>query len=184
MRIYTRTGDSGETGLFGGGRLPKDALRVEAYGAVDELNAAIGVARACPGDELVADLLAQIQRDLFVLGSDLATPAEAGERVGSRPVQRVEAGQVRHLEEEIDRLEADLPPLRQFILPGGSDCGSRLHLARTVCRRAERRLVSLGRAQALNPEALRYLNRLSDLLFVLARAVNQEAGILELPWDP
>jgi cob(I)alamin adenosyltransferase len=183
MRIYTRTGDAGETGLFGGQRVAKDSLRVEAYGTVDEVNALLGVTRACPGDEIVTDLLADIQADLFILGADLATPMEEGERVGARRVRRVEEAQVRRLEGEIDRLQAGLPPLDQFILPGGSERGALLHLARTVCRRAERCVVALTRAEAVSPEALRYLNRLSDLLFVLARTVNQQAGIPELPWS-
>lgn len=183
MRIYTRTGDAGQTGLFGGQRVGKDALRVEAYGEVDELNAAIGVARARPGDEVVGDLLAAIQHDLFVLGSDLATPAEAGARVGTRSVRRMEERHVQRLEDEIDALDAALPPLERFILPGGSERGALLHFARTVCRRAERRVVALARVEEVNAEAVRYLNRLSDLLFVLARGVNQQAGIPELPWE-
>jgi cob(I)alamin adenosyltransferase len=183
MRIYTRTGDAGDTGLFGGRRVPKDAPRVEAYGTVDELNASIGVARACPGDETTGDLLAVIQNDLFVLGADLATPLEAGERVGAREVPRVRADHVARLEQEIDRLEEELPPLDRFILPGGSERGALLHLARTVCRRAERHVVALARAEPVSPETVRYLNRLSDLLFVLARRVNQQAGIPELPWE-
>jgi cob(I)alamin adenosyltransferase len=183
MRIYTRTGDSGETGLFGGQRVAKDALRVEAYGAVDELNAAMGVARARPGDESVGDLLADLQVDLLVLGADLATPTEQGTRVGAREVRRMQERQVQRLEHEIDALDAALPPLDRFILPGGSERGALLHLARTVCRRAERRVVALARVESVNPEAVRYLNRLSDLLFVLARSVNQQAGIPELPWE-
>jgi cob(I)alamin adenosyltransferase len=183
MRIYTRTGDAGETGLFGGQRVAKDAVRVEAYGAVDELNAVIGVARARPGDEVVGDLLADIQADLLVLGADLATPSEQGARVGTRDVKRMEERQVHRLEHEIDALDATLPPLKRFILPGGSERGALLHLARTVCRRAERRVVALGHLEGVNPEAVRYLNRLSDLLFVLARSVNQQAGIPELPWE-
>jgi cob(I)alamin adenosyltransferase len=183
MRIYTRTGDAGETGLFGGQRAPKDAPRVEAFGTVDELNAALGVARACPGDELVSELLAEIQNDLFVLGADLATPAEDAERIGGRPVRRIREHHVRRMEGEIDRLEATLPPLERFILPGGSQRGALLHLARTLCRRAERRVVALSHNERVNPETLRYLNRLSDLLFVLARHVNLQAGIPELPWE-
>jgi cob(I)alamin adenosyltransferase len=183
MRIYTRTGDAGETGLFGGGRVPKDAIRVEAYGTVDELNAAIGAARACPGDEIVGDLLAAIQHDLFVLGADLAAPEEAGDQVGARSVRRIEERQVRRLEAEIDALDAALPTLDRFVLPGGSQQGALLHLARTVCRRAERRVVALSHREGVNPAALHYLNRLSDLLFDLARSVNQQAGIPELPWE-
>ncbi len=180
--IYTGGGDRGETGLFGGGRVSKDDLRVEAYGAVDELNAFLGLVRATglPG-ELDA-LIARIQDSLFVLGADLATPPDATVRADR--VVRLEAGAAKALEPEIDRLDAVLPPLRTFILPGGSPAGAALHLARTVCRRAERRVVTLSRRSGVSPEAIVYLNRLSDLLFVIARSANAQAGIPEAPWSP
>lgn len=182
MRIYTRTGDAGETGLFGGGRVPKDHSRVEAYGAVDELNAALGVARSLglPSD---LDLLAgRIQEDLLVLGADLATPADTGVRQDR--VRRISEGAPGELEREIDRCEAELPPLQTFILPGGCPAGAALHLARTICRRAERRGVGLVRAGDSAPAPLIYLNRLSDLLFVMARLANSRANRPEKPWRP
>lgn len=182
-RIYTRTGDAGETGLIGGRRVPKDDLRVEAYGALDELNSAVGAARAVLGGgaNSHADLDAafdQIQRDLFALGAEIAAPG----REGQGP--RVGATDVEALERLIDHFDAALPELRAFILPGGSPGGALLHVARTVARRAERRTVTLSRTEPLNPEMLRYLNRLADLLFVLARTVNARAGVGEAEWRP
>ncbi|GIX46304.1 MAG: ATP--cob(I)alamin adenosyltransferase [Candidatus Tectimicrobiota bacterium] len=181
-RIYTRTGDSGETGLFDGTRVPKDAPRVEAYGEVDELNAVLGLALAFIRDdeELRACLLA-VQRDLFVIGAHLADPsarveAKRGEKAS------LDAEKVAQLERWIDQFEAQLPPLRQFILPGGSKGGATLHLARTVCRRAERRIVALSRQVAVPPVVIMYMNRLSDLLFVAARLENLRRGHAELPW--
>ncbi len=182
MRIYTRTGDSGDTGLFGGQRVRKDDLRVEAYGAVDELNTVLGVAVAEIADADMASLARRIQHELFALGADLATPADAGETHGCATVTRISSEQVTALEAEIDRLESELPPLRQFILPGGARSAAYLHHARAVCRRAERRCVALADAKEINPEALRYLNRLSDLLFVMARAANARAGMEDVPW--
>ncbi len=178
MKIYTKTGDGGETGLWGGQRVAKDAARVQAYGTVDECNAAIGVARAMLGSAAhdLDALLGQIQNQLFVVGADLATPGEAAS------VPRVGDGEVAFLESTIDALEAELAPLRQFILPGGSPGAAQLHLARTICRRAERWAVSLGRAEQLNPAVAVYLNRLSDCLFVLARAANARAGQADVPW--
>lgn len=180
--IYTGGGDRGETGLFGGGRVSKDDLRVEAYGAVDELNASLGLARATglPGE--IGALVARIQEELFVLGADLATPPDATVRADR--VVRLKAGAAKALEPVIDRLDAALPPLRTFILPGGSPAGAALHLARTVCRRAERRVVTLARASGVSPEAIVYLNRLSDLLFVMARSANAQAGVPEAQWNP
>jgi len=187
MKIYTRTGDAGETGLFGGGRVPKDDLRVRAYGAVDEANACLGVARATlavpAGSEAAAELdseLAALQSALFDLGADLATPLGAKARHAVKPIQ---AAEVEALEARIDALDGELPPLTRFILPGGSQAAAALHLARTVTRRAERETVALARASDINPEALRYLNRLSDLLFTLARAVNVRSGVPEVPWS-
>jgi len=191
MRIYTRTGDGGETGLSGGARVPKDSARVEAYGTVDELNAHLGAAHALLEDDDLRDILARVQDELFDLGSDLASPppprspraqGEGEERSRKRPVPRITAEQVSALEREIDSLEAGVEPLRQFILPGGAAAAAVLHVARAVCRRAERRTVALSRAEAINPEALRYLNRLSDLLFVMARAVNARRGVTEPAW--
>lgn len=186
--IYTRTGDEGDTGLFGGERVPKDDLRVEAYGTIDELNAALGVVRTQITDVDVYDLLAQIQDTLFYLGADLAAPEDTANR-GRVSIRRVRPEQVDQLETAIDRFEAELPPLTRFILPGGDGVAAAFHLARAVCRRAERRCVTLFRAEqeagrkTPNPEVLRYLNRLADLLFVLARLANIRRGIPELTWN-
>jgi len=177
MKIYTKTGDAGETGLFGGQRVTKDTLRVHAYGTVDECNAVLGVARAASPDAELNELLGTIQDQLFTVGADLATPAS------SPHITRVGASEIAFLEEAIDRLEAELAPLKQFILPGGSAAAAQLHVARTVCRRAERWAVSLAREEALNLELLAYLNRLSDLLFVAARAANARAGVDDVPWN-
>jgi cob(I)alamin adenosyltransferase len=178
MRLYTRTGDSGETGLFGGERVRKDELRVESYGTVDEVSAALGMAATflTPADNLHAILL-RLMNELFTLGADLATPLP-------RSVPRVEPRHTESLEAEIDAWEATLPPLQTFILPGGTPAAAALHQARTVVRRAERCVVTLWHAEpeTTNPETLRYLNRLSDLLFVLARAANARAGHPDIPW--
>ena len=182
MKIYTKTGDDGTTGLFGGGRVSKDAPRIEAYGDVDELNTHIGLARTI-GEVSpdVDELLGRIQRELFVLGADLATPVEKERK--NLEIPRVTSESVVCLEEDIDRFEAELPPLRSFILPGGGPAGAALHVARTVCRRSERRVVSLReREPAVSEDTLRYLNRLSDLLFVLARVVNHRGGLPEEEW--
>ncbi len=178
MKIYTRTGDAGETSLFDGTRVKKHDGRVDAYGDVDETNAWLGLARAPAID---ADLDAEIvllQRDLFALGAQLADPAD---RIADR-VTKAALGDadVARLERLIDRLETELPPLRRFILAGGTPAGAALHVARTVCRRAERRIVALE--PAVDPVLLRYVNRLSDLLFVLARAVNHRARVPETEW--
>ena len=180
MKIYTRTGDTGDTGLFGGTRVRKSDPRVAAYGDVDELNACLGVVCAQPGlDAEVGDVLALIQKDLFAIGARLADPAE---HVAGRVTKvAVGDGDVQRLEGWIDRFEAGLPPLRRFILPGGSVPGAQLHLSRTVCRRAERSIVSLG-AASVDAHVMMYINRLSDLLFVLARALNHRAGRTETEW--
>ncbi|MEJ2668400.1 MAG: cob(I)yrinic acid a,c-diamide adenosyltransferase [Deinococcales bacterium] len=184
MKIYTRTGDQGETGLFGGGRVAKDDLRVQAYGSVDEANAALGVARAAlrrQGGAAAAldEDLEALQGALFDLGADLATPLDARARQAVRPVA---AADVEALERRIDALDDELEPLGTFILPGGSDAAAALHVARAVARRAERDTVALARVTEVNPEALRYLNRLSDLLFTLARAVNARSGVPDAAW--
>ena len=178
MKIYTRTGDGGDTSLFDQTRVSKADPRVDAYGEVDELNAWLGVVRASPLDADLAAMLEQIQRDLFALGSRLADPAS---RVASRITKaQVTDTDVERLERTIDELEGEVPPLRQFILPGGSPAGALLHVARTVCRRAERRVVALGAGAGDRPVV--YLNRLSDLLFVMARVVNHRAASPEIPW--
>src|SRR5688572_3710738 len=180
MKIYTRTGDSGGTALFGGTRVSKADARVAAYGDVDELNACLGAVRAqreLSGD--VAELLERLQKDLFAIGARLADPAEKiAERVTKVAVTDAD---VQRLEDWIDRFESELPPLRRFILPGGNGAGALLHFSRTVCRRAERSIVSLG-PDAVEAQLLAYVNRLSDLLFVLARAVNHRAGQPEVEW--
>lgn len=181
MRIYTKTGDAGETGLFDGTRVSKADPRVAAYGEVDELSAVIGLVRATPPpiDGPIDRMLGDIQRDLFALGALLADPRH---KISAR-VEKAALGEdaVARLERAIDSLQDTLPPLRRFILPGGSPPGALLHLARTVCRRAERRVVGLGDA-GIDPIVVIYLNRLSDLLFVAARAVNHRAGQAEIEW--
>jgi cob(I)alamin adenosyltransferase len=180
VKVYTRTGDTGQTGLVGGSRVGKDHPRVVAYGEVDELNAVLGLVRAEPPPAELDALLREVQRDLFAIGAQLADP-EA--RIGERKAKAaVTAAHVERLEQAIDRHEAELPPLRAFILPGGSRLGAALHLARTVCRRAERAVVSLAGAEDVDPLVVAYVNRLSDLLFVLARHQNQRQGQAEDPW--
>jgi cob(I)alamin adenosyltransferase len=180
QRIYTKTGDAGETGLFGGGRVPKSHPRVDAYGAVDELNAVVGWVRAGALTEFVRDALQKVQNDLFAIGAHLATAVSerrTAPRLPSLPEDRIPV-----LESWIDAATAELPELRSFILPGGSAGGATLHVARTVCRRAERRVVELARAESVADVVLVYLNRLSDLLFVLARLENHRAGITDELW--
>lgn len=182
-KIYTRGGDAGETSLGDGERRPKDDLRVAAYGTVDEANAAIGLARlAVMGTD--SDMLGRIQDDLFDLGADLCVP-ETGRKGESAGVQalRVTAQQVKRLEDEIDAMNARLAPLTSFVLPGGTEAAARLHLARAVVRRAERLVVRLAREEPVNPEALRYINRLSDHLFVMARRANDD-GRTDVLWRP
>ncbi|EKP94696.1 cob(I)yrinic acid a,c-diamide adenosyltransferase [Thermaerobacter subterraneus] len=183
MKIYTRTGDAGETGMLGGGRVPKAHPRVEAYGAVDELNAALGWAAALLDGADPAPVIHQLQQECFALGADLAAPPGPA-REAATGLPRVTAQQVQALEGLIDRYDAQLPPLRQFILPGGAPAAAALHLARTVARRAERRVAALAAQEEVNPVVLQYLNRLSDLLFVLARWVNHRAGVPDVPWQP
>jgi cob(I)alamin adenosyltransferase len=176
MKLYTRTGDDGTTALFGGRRVRKDALRVEAYGAVDEANAALGMARSQGLDTELDRVLADLQRDLFDVGSDLATPHDAPARESLRPVQEQD---VAALEALIDRFDEELEPLRQFIVPGGHASSAALQFARAVCRRAERAGVALAAEEEVNAVALRYLNRLSDLLFALGRVANARHGVSE-----
>ena len=181
MKIYTKTGDGGETSLHGGKRVPKDALRIETYGAVDELNALLGICRAVNTDSASGPLLEELQNDLFMLGADLATPA--GDAGSAKPVRRTGAGDVARLERHIDAIEPQLEPLRKFILPGGSPAAAYAHFARTVCRRAERLAVRLAREEEIGEHAVIYLNRLSDLLFVAARRMNRAAGVREREWN-
>jgi cob(I)alamin adenosyltransferase len=179
LKIYTKSGDDGQTGILGQGRLFKDDLRIEAYGTIDELNAALGVARALSLDAAADDLVGRLQAELFLLGSALADPDPAG------PFHsRINADHVAALEQIIDSLDSEIPRLTQFILPGGTPSAAQLHLARTICRRAERRVVALARQPDEHvPSALLvYLNRLSDLLFVLARVVNHRHGADEIVW--
>jgi cob(I)alamin adenosyltransferase len=173
-KIYTRTGDDGTTGLAAGPRRMKNDLRLAAIGTVDEVNAALGVVRLATVESDFDPVLSRIQNDLFDLGADLATP-ETGEPLGYEPL-RIVASQVARLESEIDRFNAPLSPLKSFVLPAGAPAAAHLHLARTVCRRAERLVVELRAKEPVGDEAVRYLNRLSDLLFVLARAANARAG--------
>jgi cob(I)alamin adenosyltransferase len=179
LKIYTKTGDSGDTSLFDNTRVSKADSRVDAYGEVDELNACLGAAHAAGVGDQIAGELEAIQKSLFALGARLADPSS---RIAGRVTKAaITEDDVARLERLIDSLEAELPPLRRFILPGGSPAGARLHLARTICRRAERRVVALG-AEQVEPILVVYLNRLSDLLFVMARAVNQRAGVAEIEW--
>jgi cob(I)alamin adenosyltransferase len=179
VKIYTRTGDSGETGLFDGTRVPKSDSRIAAFGDVDELGAWLGFARASNLDADLQEMLERIQRDLFAVGARLADP---GHKIAGRVTKAAVTGDdVSRLEAWIDELEAALPPLRRFILAGGSPAGAALHMARTICRRAERAVVALG-AGSVEPDLLTYVNRLSDLLFVMARSANHRAHAPELEW--
>jgi cob(I)alamin adenosyltransferase len=180
VKIYTRRGDGGETDLFGGERVAKDDLRVEAYGDVDELNAALGVCRAQSAQTDLREILERTQELLFALGAALATP-DARHRE-KNALTGPAADDVTALERHIDTLDAELLPLRRFVLPGGSPAGAALHVARTVCRRAERRAVALHREAPLPDASLEFLNRLSDLLFVMARVENRRAGVADIEW--
>ena len=184
MKIYTRTGDAGSTGLFGGPRVSKDEVRIEAYGTVDELNAALGCVRSVDADggmdEAVDHQIEQIQRELFSIGAELATPDP-----DAHGLCVINLSHVARIEQWIDAHERGLSPLKQFILPGGTHAASILHLARAICRRAERRVVTLGDQEgvAISDAVMIYINRLSDYLFVLSRAVNARAGIADVPWE-
>lgn len=180
MKIYTKTGDNGTTGLLSDRRVGKDDIRIEAYGTVDELNAVLGVVRAAGLTGRHDSLVASLQDQLFIVGSALADPNPGG------PFHRaIDADHSQHLETQIDLLEAELAPLSQFILPGGTPAAAQIHLARTVCRRAERLVVRLSNTEGehVPAEIIIYLNRLSDLLFVLARSVNHTAGVTDVPWS-
>jgi cob(I)alamin adenosyltransferase len=182
LKIYTRRGDRGETDLFGGGRVAKDHLRVAAYGEVDELNSCVGIAAAATRQDDLRALLQRIQNTLFDLGAHLATPDAARREKADIPGASVE--DIEELEGKIDQLEGELAPLKNFILPGGTEVAAALHLARTVCRRVERSAVALDRDEPLDERVLRYINRLSDLLFVLARVENVRAGVSDVEWAP
>ncbi|MGH9844016.1 MAG: cob(I)yrinic acid a,c-diamide adenosyltransferase [Blastocatellia bacterium] len=175
-RVYTKTGDKGETSLVDGSRVSKADLRVAAYGDVDELNSLLGIARVGSGDTQLDDALSKIQNELFIVGADLASPL-------SIAVPRMDEARISEMEHLIDALLEELDPLREFILPGGAHLGANLHLARTVARRAERAVVALAAESEINPHALEYLNRLSDLLFVMARVANKRAGMKEQSAD-
>jgi cob(I)alamin adenosyltransferase len=186
-RVYTRTGDGGETALVGGRRVPKDAPRIEAYGTIDELNAIIGLARVFNAERLkkgkdyrwLDEVFRRIQNELFDLGSELATPEDAA----YEGMHRVGEAEVTALEQLMDKCQKDLKPLKSFVLPGGGRVGGFLHQARTVCRRAERRVLALARVEPISPWPLKYVNRLSDLLFVLSRWVGQRLGETEYLWE-
>lgn len=179
MPIYTKFGDQGKTSLFGGDVVQKDDLRVDAYGSVDELNAVLGVVLSLSEDAPLNKLLLSIQSDLFSIGAQLAskTPSKT-----LSPRSTINLNRVSELEQEIDRMELELPPLRNFILPGGNKVAAMLHLARTICRRAERRVVALSQKEKVNPTIIVYINRLSDLLFVQARFVNYKKKVTETIW--
>jgi cob(I)alamin adenosyltransferase len=180
MKIYTRTGDDGTTGLLGRDRVPKHDLRVEAYGSVDELNAVLGLAHAHDSARLLGDLVPALQSSLFEVGAELATVDAAM----LAKLARIGDADVAHLEREIDRLEEGLPPLTRFVLPGGTPLAAALHHARTVCRRAERRVTALSEREPVSGAIVRWLNRLADLLFVMARWANARAGVPDQVWEP
>jgi len=180
VKIYTKTGDKGETSLYGGKRVSKDSLRIEAYGTVDELNSIIGVCRSMNTAKEVDAIVEEIQNDLFVLGADLATPLAND----SKSIRRIQSSDVERLERHIDAIEPNLTSLTTFILPGGNRTASMIHFARTVCRRAERHVVHLSREEHIGEQPVTYLNRLSDLLFVVARWVNALSNSSETRWKP
>lgn len=177
MKLYTKRGDAGQTDLFGGQRIDKDAPRIEAIGAVDELNSFIGLAGAACADRQLIDLLHAVQCRLFEIGADLSSPGS-----DSAAIPRIAAEHVTEAEKQIDAACAGVAPMKHFILPGGSEPTARLHVARAACRRAERLCIALDRAEPVNPSIVVYLNRLSDLLFALARLSNHRAGVPDLPW--
>lgn len=178
MKIYTKRGDSGETSLFGGDRVSKSNERIEAYGTVDELNSFVGLAASYNLSDRGTESLRKVQELLFTLGADLATPPSAKTRI-----ERIQENDITYLEEQIDELEKELEPLKNFILPGGSQAGATLHTARTICRRAERAAVACHKVDEISDTCIKFLNRLSDFFFVLARYENKQAGIREETWD-
>lgn len=187
-KLYTRSGDDGTTGLFGGGRVLKNHPRVEAYGTVDELNAAIGWCIAGvdgPRRSAVFDrfraILTTLQSQLFDLGADLATPEHSKQQA---KIHRIDESHVAEIESWIDEIDSANPPMKHFVLPGGTELAARLHIARTICRRAERAMVGLHQAEPMNPQTIIYINRISDLLFAMARRANKEAGVADVPWVP
>lgn len=187
MKIYTKTGDSGTTALFGGSRVPKYHLRIESYGTVDELNSVIGLVRSQKIDSETKESLIQIQNHLFTMGSTLATdPKRAVLKNGKErlKIEKINSNNIQFLEDSIDKMNESLPPITSFVLPGGNSEVSYCHLARTVCRRAERRVTELNFHEEVDPAVLKYLNRLSDYLFVLARKLTKDSGVEEIPWVP
>ncbi len=178
MKIYTRTGDDGTTSLFAGGRVKKDDARVESYGTIDELNSILGIVRAISNDEKINGIIQEIQNYLFHLGADLATPYE----VENLKIRRISREDVEKIERWIDEIDLQLEPLKNFILPGGTLVASFLHFARTVCRRAERRIVYLSEREKINTQIIPFVNRLSDLLFVLARYANKIENVPDIKW--
>ncbi|MCI0629534.1 MAG: cob(I)yrinic acid a,c-diamide adenosyltransferase [Phycisphaerales bacterium] len=187
MKLYTRTGDDGTTGLFGGERVQKDHPRIQAIGAVDELNAAIGLAEATSStsssssSELFDRIFSRLQSRLFDIGADLATPQASKHEA---KISRISSRDVEESERWIDEVDSGNVPMSNFVLPGGTELAARLHLARTICRRAERLIVHLGRSEQINPQALIYINRVSDLLFAMARRANKDADVADVPWMP
>ena len=179
MKIYTKQGDQGGTGLVGGQRVAKDDDRIESYGTLDELSAAVGVVCAHPDATALVNLLQHIQRDLFVMGAQLATPPPS-----VCPAGALGPDDVKRIEQVIDQYDSELPPLHNFILPGGGPVAAQLHVARVICRRAERRVVTLAQHTEIGDQLIPYLNRLGDLLFVLARSANAAEGIVDIPWHP
>jgi cob(I)alamin adenosyltransferase len=178
MKIYTRTGDAGTTGLYGGGRVPKNDIRIAAYGSVDELNAQLGVCRAAGLPAAADDVVARLQHEMFALGAELASPGGAI----SHSIY-LDEGDVARLEQAIDQFEENLAPLKTFILPGGAPASAALHIARAICRRAEREVVALAATAPVRPTVLQYFNRAGDLLFVLARYANHVTGVNDIPWE-
>ena len=178
MKIYTKTGDQGKTSLFGGKRVEKNDKRLEAYGTIDELNSVLGVSSAFSKDELTKKIIYDLQNSLFTLGSELATPDD----IKSKAIVSLGSDEIENLEKKRDEIELRLNPLRNFILPGGTKSASFIHLARTVCRRAERRIIELDLSESVNPNIVVYINRLSDLLFVLARYENHISSTPEIEW--
>ena len=179
MKIYTKKGDTGNTSLFGGQQVSKNSIRINSYGTVDELNSVLGMASSHKISSATKEMLDIVQAQLFVLGADLATPISANARIS-----RISENEIEYLEKCIDSMEEQLPPLKNFILPGGSQAGAVLHSARTVCRRAERLTVDCSNEEEISSLTIKYLNRLSDFLFVLARFENYKAGVSETPWIP